>query len=101
MENNLIETTHKKPIFTKHGIVHYCVPNIASRVARTSSFAICSVISQILLKMGEEGGIQKLIKKDEGIRNGVYTFKGMMTNKTLSKMFDFPYKDLDLIITAI
>ena len=94
-------TTHKKPIFNKHGIVHYCVPNIASRVARTSSFAICNVISQILLKMGEEGGIKNFMKKDEGIRNGVYTFKGMMTNKTLSKMFDFPYKDLDLIITAI
>ncbi|MBT7620752.1 MAG: alanine dehydrogenase, partial [Flavobacteriales bacterium] len=76
-------------------------PNIASRVARTSSFAICNVISQVLLKMGEEGGIKNFMKKDEGIRNGVYTFKGMMTNKTLSKMFDFPYKDLDLIITAI
>ena len=93
-------TTHKDPVFTKHGVIHYCVPNIASRVARTSSFAICNVISPILIKMGEEGGIKNLMKRDEGIRSGVYTFKNMMTNKTLSKMFDFPYKDLDLIITA-
>ena len=94
-------TSHKDPVFTKDGVIHYCVPNIASRVARTSSFAICNVISPILIKMGEEGGIKNLMKKDEGIRSSVYTFKNMMTNKTLSKMFDFPYKDLDLIITAL
>ena len=94
-------TTHKKPTFVKHGIVHYCVPNIASRVARTSSFAICSIISPLLIKIGEEGGVQNLIKQDEGVRSGVYTFRKMMTNKTLSEMFDFQFKDLNLIITAI
>lgn len=94
-------TTHKNPIFVKHGIIHYCVPNIASRVARTSSFAICSIISPLLIKIGEEGGVKNLIKKDEGLRSGVYTFRKMMTNKTLSEMFDFQFKDLNLIITAI
>ncbi|MGY8950436.1 MAG: alanine dehydrogenase [Flavobacteriales bacterium] len=94
-------TTHKNPIFVKHGIIHYCVPNIASRVARTSSFAICSIISPLLIKIGEEGGVKNLIKQDEGLRSGVYTFRKMMTNKTLSEMFDFQFKDLNLIITAI
>ncbi len=94
-------TSHKNPVFTKHGVIHYCVPNIASRVARTSSFAICNVISPLLIKMGEEGGINNLIKTDAGVRSSIYTFKNMMTNKTLSKMFNFPYKDLDLIITAL
>ena len=94
-------TSHKNPVFTKHGVIHYCVPNIASRVARTSSFAICNVISPLLIKMGEEGGINNLIKTDPGVRSSIYTFKNMMTNKTLSKMFNFPYKDLDLIITAL
>ena len=94
-------TTHKNPVVNKHGVLHYGVPNIASRVARTSSFAVCSVISPILLRIGEEGGINNLMRKDEGFRRGVYTFKSMMTNKTLSKMFDFPYKDLDLIISAL
>ena len=78
-------TSHKNPVFTKHGVIHYCVPNMFSRVARTSSFfAICNVISPILIKMGEEGGINNLIKTDEGIRS-IYTFKSMMTNKTLSQ----------------
>ena len=94
-------TKIKNPVINKHGVLHYGVPNIASRVARTSSFAVCSVISPILLRIGEEGGINNLMRKDEGFRSGVYTFKSMMTNKTLSKMFDFPYKDLDLIISAL
>lgn len=94
-------TSHKSPTFIKHDVIHYCVPNIPSRVARTSSIAICNIISPILLQIGEEGGLDNLIKQDRGVRSGVYTFKSMMTNKTLSKMFDFPYKDLDLIITAI
>lgn len=94
-------TTHKNPVFSKYGVIHYCVPNISSRVARTSSFAICNVIAPILLNIGKQGGIKNLIKQDDGLRKGVYTFKSMMTNKTLSQMFDLQYKDLDLIITAI
>ena len=94
-------TNHKNPIFSKHGIIHYCVPNIPSRVSRTSSFAISNIITPILLNIGEEGGVKNLIKKDIGVRKGVYTFKNMMTNQTLSEMFDLKYKDLDLIISAI
>ena len=94
-------TDHESPTFSKHGVVHYCVPNIPSRVARTSSFAISNIITPILLNIGEEGGVKNLIKKDSGVRKGVYTFKNMMTNQTLSEMFDLKYKDLDLIISAI
>ena len=94
-------TSHKSPIFIKHDVIHYCVPNIPSRVDRTSSLAICNIISPILLKIGEEGGVNNLIKSDKGIRRGVYSFQSMMTNKTLSDMFGFPFKDLDLIISAL
>ena len=56
-------TSHKNPVFTKHGVIHYCVPNIVSRVASYFFFSICNVISPLLIKMGEEGGINNLIKK--------------------------------------
>ena len=59
------------------------------------------IILPILIQIGNEGGVKNVIKKDFGIRKGVYTFGGMMTNKTLSKMFDLSYKDLDLITAAI
>ena len=94
-------TTHKDPIFEKHGVIHYCVPNIPSRVSRTSSIAISNVIVPILINIGQRGGAYNLIKTDDGFRKGVYTLNGMMTNKTLSDMFDLQYKDLDLIISAL
>ena len=77
------------------------MPNIPSRVARTSSIAISNVIVPILINIGQRGGVYILIKTDDGFRKGVYTLNGMMTNKTLSNMFDLQYKDLDLIISAL
>ena len=91
-------TSHKKPTFRKYDIVHYCVPNISSRVSRTASFAISNILSPTLLQMGIAGGIEELLKKDAGLRSGVYIHKGKITNAILGRMFDFPYKNLNLIM---
>ena len=91
-------TTHKKPTFIKHGVVHYCVPNIASRVSRTASMAISNILTPILLRIAEEGGVEHAIRKYEYLRNGVYTCHENLTNKMLSKNFNIPFIDLDLIM---
>lgn len=93
-------TSHKRPTFVKHDIIHYCVPNIASRVSRTASIAISNILSPLLISIGEEGGLENLVKNNDGLRDGVYTFNGMSTNKILSTKFNMPYKDLDLIMAA-
>ena len=93
-------TTHKEPIFIKHNVIHYCVPNIASRVSRTASMAISNILTPILLIIGEEGGVENTIRKHECLRKGVYTFNGSLTNEILSKNFKLPFKDLDLIMSA-
>ena len=94
-------TTHSEPVFRKHGVTHYCVPNIASRVSRTASYALSSIFTPILLTAGEEGGIEKLIKKDVKIRSGVYLYKGILTNKYLGETYKVSYKDIDLLIMNI
>jgi alanine dehydrogenase len=91
-------TSHNDPVFRKHGVTHYCVPNIASRVARTASIAFSNIFTPILLRAGDEGGIENLIRQDEQIRNGVYIYKGMLTNKYLGEQFKIPYKDLGLLM---
>ena len=91
-------TTHKEPTYIKHGVVHYCVPNIASRVSRTASMAISNILTPILLRIAEEGGVEYTIRKNEYLRNGVYTFHGNLTNEVLSKNFNIPFVDLDLIM---
>jgi alanine dehydrogenase len=94
-------TSHAKPTFIKHGVVHYGVPNIPTRVARTASYALSNLLTPTLLKIGEEGGIEPLIVRDCGVRQGVYVFHGMLTNKMVGQWFDINYKEIDLLIASI
>jgi alanine dehydrogenase len=93
-------TNHTKPVFRKHGVIHYCVPNIASRVSRTASYALSTIFAPILVNIGEEGGVESMLRNDEGVRNGVYIYNGAVTNKDLAEMFKLPYKDINLIMAA-
>ena len=81
-------TNHKKPTFIKHDVVHYCVPNIASRVSRTASIAISNILTPVLLNIAEEGGVENTIRKHDFLRNGVYVFNGFVTNAIVSKNFN-------------
>lgn len=93
-------TNHTQPIFRKHDIIHYCVPNIASRVSRTASYALTNIFTPILLDIGEAGGIKNMLWENTGVRNGVYIYQGHLTNKHLAARFTIPYKDLDLLVAA-
>ncbi|MFC2112538.1 alanine dehydrogenase [Bacteroidota bacterium] len=92
--------TQVDPVFTKHGVIHYCVPNLPSRVARTASIAISNVFAPLLMSMGEAGGMKQFLKDDAGVRNGVYIYNGILTNNFIGKQFDIPSKDIDLFLTA-
>ncbi len=94
-------TNHNEPTFVKHGVVHYCVPNIASRVSRTASFALSNIFSPLILEMGDKGGIPELIRSQKGFRNGVYIFRGILTNEVLGKAFGIKSKNIDLILPGI
>lgn len=93
-------TTHTDPVFRKYGVVHYCVPNIASRVPRTASYALSNIFTPMLLSMGDVGGFEELIKKDLGVRHGVYLYNGALTSEILSEAFKLPFKDLDILLAA-
>lgn len=93
-------TTHDKPVFRKYDVIHYCVPNIASRVARTATYALTNIFTPILLQIGECGSFNNLIWSHSGIRNAVYLYQGNLTNKDIADRFNIPYKDLSLMIVA-
>ena len=93
-----VVTNHLDPVFIKYGVIHYCVPNIASRVSRTASFALSNIFSPLLLDMGDRGGVEELIRRKPGLRNGVYIYKGVLTNEVLGKVFDLSYKSIDLLL---
>jgi alanine dehydrogenase len=89
-----------KPHFIKHGVIHYCVPNIASKVSRTASVAASNIITPLLLKLGSSLSIDQILYDFKGIRNGCYTYKGCITNEYLSKRFGMKYTSLDLLLTS-
>ena len=93
-------TSHDDPVFTNHDVVHYCVPNIPSRVSRTASYAISNIITPILLRCVELGGMKNLMFDDAGIRNGIYLYKGNLTNEHLSERFKLKISNLDLLFSA-
>ncbi len=93
-------TSHESPVYKKHGVIHYCVPNIAARVSRTASYALSNVFTPLILEIGQNGGIEKMVKKNTGLRHGVYMYRGTLTNKILGEAFSLPYKDIDLLMAA-
>lgn len=93
-------TTHQNPVFKKYDVIHYCVPNIASQVPHTASYALSNFFTPVLLSIGETGGIDNYIRDDRGIIKGVYVFKGILTSKTISDMFNLPFQDINLLLAA-
>ena len=93
-------TNHTHPVFRKYDVIHYCVPNIASRVARTATYALTNIFAPILLDIGEMGGLKNVIWQKAGIRNAVYIYNGHLTNKHMGDRFNIPCKDLDLLVVS-
>lgn len=91
-------TSFKNPTFTKSDIIHYCVPNIASRVARTSSVAISNILTPYLVDILNYGGIMPFIQENKSCRNGTYLLKGILTNRTIAEKFKMDFTDINLII---
>ena len=92
--------TIDRPSFVKYGVIHYCVPNIASRVSRTASIALSNVFSPMLLAMGEYGGFINHLKENRGLRNGVYIYNGILTKKQIGDRFGLSSRDIDLLMAA-
>ncbi len=93
-------TSHSEPTFVMHDVIHYAVPNIASKVARTASQAMSNILTPLLLKIGSHKDINALLYSHGGIRNAIYAYKGRMTNEYLSKRYELKYTDLELLLTA-
>jgi alanine dehydrogenase len=93
-------TTHQDPVYQVHGVTHYCVPNIASKVPHTASYSISNYLTPILLNMSDLGGIEQFLKRDMAYRKGTYIFNGTLTNKFIADMHNLPFQDLELLMAA-
>lgn len=94
-------TTHENPIFMKHDVIHYCVPNIASAVSNTASHAISNILMPLILSCTDTaGGSDTIIHNKPGLISATYIYKGKLTSKVLSKKFNMKFLDLNLILST-
>ncbi len=93
-------TTLEKPTFTKYGVIHYCVPNIASAFARTASQGISNVLMPLMINIADEGGFEHLLWHDFNLRDAMYLYKGYSTNFNISDRFGLKYTDLHLVLAS-
>jgi len=91
-------TTHDNPTFEKHGVTHYCVPNIPARYSRSASVSISNIFTPYLLKIAEDGGIENALRFDRGLKNGLYFYHGILTNKSVAEWFGLDYSDVNLLM---
>ena len=94
-------TTHEKPTYVYEGVIHYCVPNVLSRVARTASIAYSNVFLPLLQNVAWQGGFAKAIRLDAGLREGVYLYNGILTKPVIADKFGLISRDIDLLLATL
>lgn len=94
-------TSHQHPVYKMHGVTHYCVPNIASRVPHTASYSLSNFLTTLLLQMADAGSIEQYIMRNKGFGKGVYLYSGILTNRNIGTSLGLAFRDLDLLMAAM
>ncbi len=90
-------TTHDEPVYEKHGVLHYAVANIPGAVARTSTIALTNVTLPYIEALAGKGFAQA-ISEDEGLRQGVTTYQGYLTNLPVVQGLNRDYTDINDLV---
>jgi alanine dehydrogenase len=82
-------TTHQDPVFVEEDVLHYCVPNIPSNVARTSTHALSNVLVPYLLRVGGDG-LEPALLQDPGFARGVNVYRGQVVDRSVGEAHGAP-----------
>lgn len=91
-------TTLSDPVFKKHGVTHFCVPNVPSSVARTASHALNNAIVPFVADIGENG--EASFQSNLALRRGVYLFSGHCTHQGLAGLLHCDYSHIDSLLNT-
>ncbi|MDR9416060.1 MAG: alanine dehydrogenase [Gracilimonas sp.] len=93
-------TTHSNPVYSEHDVIHHCVPNIPANVPRTATYALNNVLVPYILAIGDAGGVKECLWENVALRNGTYSYKKHITKKSLAKMFDMNFREIEMLIAS-
>jgi alanine dehydrogenase len=77
-------TTHSRPTFTAHDVIHYCVTNMPGAVPRTSTFALNNVTLPYALRLAS-CGLLNAIRSDAALAEGLNTYEGAITHQAVAE----------------
>ena len=83
-------TTHKDPVFTVDGIVHYCVTNMPGAVAKTSTMALTNATLPYAVQIADRGWKQAMRENPE-IARGANVINGTITYRSVAEAFGMAY----------
>lgn len=88
-------TSHTDPIYVEEGVVHYCVPNMPSAVARTATLALTQATFPYMLHFADKG--LAALNDDAGLAKGLQVYAGEITHAGLAEDVDKPYRPFSSI----
>ncbi len=94
-------TDHQNPVFEKHNVLHYCIPNIPSRYSRTASYALSNIFTHLLSSISSDGGFETYLKNHQGLRSGTYLYKGKLTNRLIAKTFNMSSSEIEFLLAGV
>jgi alanine dehydrogenase len=90
-------TTHAKPTYKLHDVVHYCVANMPGAVARTSTFALNNATLPFTVALAEHGS-EAAMAQNPHLRSGLNVYKGNLTYKAVADAQKLPYKHAEEVL---
>ena len=91
-----VPTTWDNPTFQVNSIIHYCVTNMPSIVARTSTFALTNATFPYVLKIANLG-YKEALMRDTALRDGLNVFKGKLTSKAVANSLGLKYTPFEAL----
>ncbi|WP_294206899.1 alanine dehydrogenase [uncultured Chryseobacterium sp.] len=91
-------TNMENPYIIKHGVIHCGLPNLTSRMPRTTTKAISNFFLSYILNYDEEGGFENMLVRKNEMKQSLYMYKGRHTKKVICDRFGLTYHDINLLI---
>lgn len=90
-------TSHTTPTYEKYGVIHYSVANMPGSVPQTSTKALTNATLPLLLEVAKQG-VDRAIKNNVHLRDGVNTYKGYVTCKAVAESLEMEFTDIGTLL---
>jgi alanine dehydrogenase len=87
------------PTYKVHDVVHYCVPNMTSNIARTASRVLSDAALPYLLDIAARG-VDAALAGDPGLGRGVYMYRGRLVHDAVADLMGAPCEPLAALLPA-